>query len=136
MSASGEPAIIIKPQADEPGAAAYLSAAALIVLAVAAISYLAVRYLNWAMAPRRFWTRVLFAGTLPTGILIGLLIALELSRGANVVGAVANLSRIPSEGRLMIAGMLAFGIGVAWLVARRRDRREARRANAVIEAFE
>lgn len=135
MSAAAAPTVIIEPQSDTPDLSVAISAVALILLAVAAISFLAVRYLNWAMSPRRFWTRVLFAGALPTCILIGLLIALDLSRGVDILWAFANLSRIPTEGRLMLSGMLTAGIGLSWLMARRHDRRLLRRAEDDLSAF-
>ena len=123
MSAAAAPVIRIEAPNESPDLSVTIAAVALVLLVAAAISFLAIRYLNWAMATRRFCTRVLFAGALPICIVLGLMIALDLSRGALLPWAVANLSRIPTEGRLMLVGMLASGVGLSWLIARRHDRR-------------
>lgn len=136
MSVAADQSITIEPRDDTSDLSVAISAVALVLLAVAAISFLAIRYLNWAMAPRRFWTRILFAGALPCGIVVGLMIALELSRGVDFPWAIANLSRIPTEGRMLMLGMLATGLGLSWLVAHRHDKRLRLRAEHDLGVFQ
>ena len=122
MNANAEQTIVLEPRNEPSEPLVAISAVAVVLLVAAAISFLAIRYLNWAMAPRRFWTRVMFAGTLPSGIVVGLMISLDLSRGVDLPWAIANLSRIPAEGRLLLLGMLATGLGLSWQLARRCDK--------------
>lgn len=136
MTAAAKPVIVVDSNEDSSEALAAVSATALILVAVVAISFAAIRYLNWAMAPRRFWTRVVCAGILPTAILVGLLVWLDISRGVSVIKAFANLARVPVQGRLMMFAMLLTGLGVSWLTARRRDKREALRLEEQVGAFE
>jgi hypothetical protein len=135
MSVAAKPVVIVDRKEDASEAFAAVSATALTFVTVVAISYAAIRYLNWAMAPRRFWVRVLCAGALPTAMVIGLLVSLDLSRGVSFMIAIANLARVPVEGRLMMSAMLLTGLGVSWLTARRRDQREARRLEEEVGAF-
>jgi hypothetical protein len=135
MSAVAERTIMIEPQDSGSDLSVLITALALVLLASAAISFLGIRYLNWAIAPRRFWTRILFAGALPCAIVLGLMVALELSRGVGLPWAITNLSRIPTEGRLVMTGMLAMGLGLSWLVARRHDKRLRLRAENDLGVF-
>ncbi|TAD81724.1 MAG: hypothetical protein EAY70_04460 [Sphingomonadales bacterium] len=107
------------------------------VLSVAAlVSWLAARYLNWAMAPRRFGLRVAAAGALPVAMLMAVIVMVGISRGQGITSAVGALGRVPSGGKLLMLAMLGTGLGVSWLTAMRRNRREARRVNDAVEAFE
>jgi hypothetical protein len=135
MSFAAKPVVIVDRKEEASEAFAVVSATALTLVIVVAISYAAIRYLNWAMAPRRFWVRVLCAGVLPTAIVIGLLISLDLSRGVSFIMAFSNLARVPVEGRLLMSAMLLTGLGVSWLTARRRDQREARHREEEVGAF-
>jgi hypothetical protein len=107
------------------------------VMAVSAlISWLAARYLIWAMAPRRFRLRVAMGGILPVGILIGVIVMLGISRGQDVMAALAALGRVPTSGKLLMLTMLGTGLSVSWLTARRHHRRAVRGLSSDIEAFQ
>ena len=57
-------------------------------------------------------------------------------KGEGIMSAITALGRIPSTGKLLMLGMLGTGLAVSWLTAIRRNRRDARKVNAAVEAFE
>lgn len=121
---------------NEPSMLTVLTGIGFMLLAAALVSWLAARYLNWAMVPRWFLLRVVAAGVMPVGVLLALIVMVRIWQGEGVMSAVAAIGRIPSTGKLLMLGMLGTGLGVSWLTAMRRNRREARQVTAAIEAFE
>lgn len=120
----------------EPSMLTVATGVAFIVAVSALISWLAARYLIWAMAPRGFRLRVTMAGVFPVGILIGVILMLGISRGQSIVTAIAGLGRIPISGKLLMLTMLGTGLGVSWLTATRYHRRTVRGLSSDIEAFQ
>lgn len=137
-AASLAPAAVIRVERapDEPLIAVGVTAVIVTLLVVALISWLAARYLNWAMASRRFRLRVAAAGVLPVGLLIAVILAAGISNELSFAAAARSLSRIPSEGRLLMLAMLFTGVAVSWITARRRRNRDARKTNAALEVFQ
>lgn len=126
----------IAPPEDEPEVSSEVYAVGFVLLITALIAWGAARYLNWAMAPRGFWMRVVTAGVLPVAILIIVMVAVRVAQGTDLLMAIAALSKMPDSGKLMILGMSLTGLGVAWITAKRREWRDNARNNAAIEAFE
>lgn len=126
----------IAPPEDEPKVSSEVYAVGFVLLITALIAWVAARYLNWAIAPRGFWTRVVTAGILPIGMLILLMVAVRVAQGTDLLAAIAALGKMPDSGKMMILGMLLTGLGVAWTTAKRREWRDNARNNAAIEAFE
>ena len=138
QTASGAPTAVIRVERvpDEPMIPVGVSAVVMTLLVVTLISWLAARYLNWAMAPRRFRLRVAAAGVLPVGILIAVIVAAGMSSEPSIAAAAGSLSRIPSEGRLLMLAMLITGLAVSWSRAWRRRNHDERQANAALEVFQ
>ena len=121
---------------DEPFIPVGVTAVITTLLIVALISWLAARYLNWAVAPRRFRLRVAVAGALPVGILIALILAARFSNEGSFAAAVSSLARISYGGWLLMLAMLLIGVAVSWSTARRRRNRDARKVSAALEVFQ
>ncbi|RNJ63206.1 MAG: hypothetical protein EDM03_01925 [Porphyrobacter sp. IPPAS B-1204] len=125
-----------EPPANEPSLLLGAIGFGSIILVAAVVSWLAARYLAWAMAPRRFWLRVAIAGALPVSIIIGVFVAVDLSRGHDILSAVARLGRVTLIGQLLMLALLLTGMGTSWLTALRRRRRDLGRAHAAYEIFQ
>jgi hypothetical protein len=126
----------IAPPSDERKVSSEVLAIGFVLFITALIAWSAARYLNWAMAPRGFWTRVVTAGILPVGMLILVMVAASVAQGTDLLMAIAALGNMPNSGRLLLLGMSITGLGVAWTTAKRREWRDDARNNAAIEAFE
>ncbi|WP_066530099.1 hypothetical protein [Erythrobacter sp. CCH5-A1] len=113
-----------------------VTAIGIMMLVAALISWLAARYLIWAMAPRGFWLRVAVAGGLPVTILILLLVAVGIWQAQDYKAAVASLARVPLRGWAMLFAMLVTGMGVSWLTAMRRKRRDRQQTDATLRVFQ
>jgi hypothetical protein len=140
MSAAVQQAPIVTARLDPARDEALISVAVtgvgMSLLVAAGVSWGAVRYLNWAMAPRRFRLRVAFAGSLPVAILAAVIVFVGMASGRSPVSALVGLANVPGMGKLLVFGMWLTGLGVAWMTATRRDRRLAIRASDVVEVFE
>lgn len=126
----------LDPPANEPSLLLGLIGFGSIILVAAVVSWLAARYLAWAWAPRRFRLRVATAGALPLCIYVGLIIALNLARGDDILLALARLGRATLIGQLLMLALLLTGMGASWLTASRRKRRELSRDHAAYEIFQ
>lgn len=106
------------------------------MLVAALISWAAARYLIWAMAPRGFRLRVAVAGALPVTILILLLVAVGIWQAQDITAVGASLARVPLRGWAMLLAMLVTGLGVSWVTAMRRKRRDSQQADATLRVFQ
>lgn len=128
--------VTIAPAAAGPSMLSMMAGIGIMMLVAALISWLAARYLIWAMAPRGFLLRVAVAGALPVAILILLLVAVGIWQAQDIAAAVASLARVPLRGWAMLFAMLVTGQGVSWLTAMRRKRRDRQQADATLRVFQ
>ena len=128
--------VAVAPAAAGPSMQSIVMGIGIMMLIASLISWLAARYLIWAMAPRGFMLRVAAAGALPVMILILILVMVGIWETPSVAAAVASLERVPQRGWAMLLAMLVTGLGVSWLTALRRKRHDSRQASAALEVFE
>lgn len=128
--------VTVAPAAAGPSMLSMMTGIGIMMLVAALISWLAARYLIWAMAPRGFRLRVAVAGALPVTILILLLVAVGIWQAQDITAAIASLERVPPRGWAMLLAMLVTGLGVSWLTAMRRKRRDWQQTDATLKVFQ
>lgn len=131
-----EPVIRVAAAPSEPDTATTITAIVVMLAFAMLVSWVAAMILNWSIAPRRFWPRVVVAGCLPIAMFAGLFLSVEIfGRSRSLLETLQRFTAIPVRGQLLLGAMLIVGLAVSWLTAALRNRREARKAKAALDAF-
>jgi K+-sensing histidine kinase KdpD len=128
--------IRVAPAPSEQDTATMIIAIVVMLAFAMLVSWVAAMIFNWSMAPRRFWPRVVAAGLLPIAMFAGLFLSVEIfGRSRSLLETLERFTTIPVRGQLLLGAMLIVGLTVSWLTAALRNRREARKAQAALDAF-
>ncbi|QDH34650.1 hypothetical protein [Porphyrobacter sp. YT40] len=108
------------------------------VLVVAAfVAWRGAILLHRLMPPSRYLLGIVIAGLMPLLFVLCLLILiLAKTDGVTLENAAAALSRMPIRGRMLLAGLLVVGFGVASATIGMRRRRDALRSRTDIGTFQ
>jgi hypothetical protein len=136
MQTVPEPVIRINAAPSDPDTATMITAIGMMLAFAMLVSWVGALILNWMIAPRRFWPRVVAAGLLPIAMFAGLFLSVEIfGRSRSLLETLERFTTIPVRGQLLLGAMLIVGLAVSWLTAALRNRREARKAQAALDAF-